>query len=91
MRPWPFSTECACRSGNQATGVSLNNGAVSTDLSIQEYRACVGRRKRSKGKRFIASARAGVMGVDWSATLSDSLPQTLTAGQLTVLHMKRCG
>jgi len=73
------------------TGVSLNNGAVSTDLSVLEYRACVGRRKRSKGKRFIASARAGVMGVDWSATLSDSLPQTVTAQELTVFPVVGAG
>jgi len=78
-------------SGVDFGGISLAVAPVETDLALQEYRACVGRRKRSKGKRFIASAHAGVMGVDWSATLSDSAGMTATAGQLTILPVVGAG
>ncbi len=73
------------------SGVPLDIGAVNMDLALDEYRACVGLRTISASKKYIASARAGVLGADWSVVLDDSAAQTATAAQLTIMPVVGAG
>ena len=63
----------------------LDAGAADMRLALQEYRACVGLRARSKSKKYVTSARVGVLGADWSVKLDDAFGVHAESGQLTFL------
>ncbi|MHC5054869.1 MAG: hypothetical protein ACYTKD_09150 [Planctomycetota bacterium] len=64
---------------------------VASSLSLDEYRVALGLRAKSRDRKYIASARAGVLGADWSATLDDSDGDTATAAQLTLIPVVGAG
>lgn len=64
---------------------------MTSSLSLDEYRVALGLRARSRDRRYIASARAGILGADWSVTLDDSDGDTATAAQLTVFPVVGAG
>jgi len=64
---------------------------VATKIDLEEFRVAVGRRAISGSKKYIFSVRAGAFAADWSASLRDSIAQTATAGQFTVVPVVGAG